>query len=343
MRRSTILVSVITALMLLCKRFSAESAFDIYTERKEEFGISDDHFFVHRLFCVLAAAEYTKNPVVFNIGLNEATLVYNMVKCKTSGFSRPNIHSFDIDEKYVTGALNTLHSRYKVGTQATELMEFHHMGVSDKETIENVGGRLGVGGLYNDNKMRAHYDKRTMKMKKRAKPWGVPRQSKPVKTFILSKFCSEKNISRVEYTTIDVEGHEVNAIKGMELQQESNRNRFPAFQFEVGGTWASDDPRRIDGATPVKDMAVYLTRLGYSIFMIGRKSIIIDDIDTFFNKSDKALNGRPVDTNMLAVHKKYAHPVIISFLEKDLVKSQTWVPVEDVAKTTTMANVTLIC
>jgi hypothetical protein len=51
-------------------------------------------------------------------------------------------------------------------------------------------------------------------------------------------------VHRVTYVSIDAEGHEAQIIEGMALEDVSNRRRFAAFQFELGGTWAERNPRK---------------------------------------------------------------------------------------------------
>lgn len=53
----------------------------------------------------------------------------------------------------------------------------------------------------------------------------------------LASFVPLHGIHRVSYLTIDTEGHEAPVFVGLGLDNEHNVRRFPAFQFEVGGTW----------------------------------------------------------------------------------------------------------
>ena len=57
----------------------------------------------------------------------------------------------------------------------------------------------------------------------------------------------------VSYALIDVEGHEMGVIAGMNLAQ--LRDTFPIFQYELGGTWIDD---RHEGDMTQADAAGYL-------------------------------------------------------------------------------------
>lgn len=70
----------------------------------------------------------------------------------------------------------------------------------------------------------------------------------------------------VTYALVDVEGHEVPAIQGMRL--ETNAAVFPVFQYELAGTWV--DERHATNWTQY-DLALYLERLGYKLFLIGMR------------------------------------------------------------------------
>eukprot|EP01084_Bolivina_argentea_P034331 63536_1 len=72
------------------------------------------------------------------------------------------------------------------------------------------------------------------------------------------------NNNIVDYVIIDVEGFEVNVIKGMKL--ETNYMKFPMIQIELGGTWV--DARHATNWTQ-RDISQYLESLGYILFLLG--------------------------------------------------------------------------
>ena len=69
----------------------------------------------------------------------------------------------------------------------------------------------------------------------------------------------------VNYVLIDVEGKEPNVIRGMGL--ETNRQMFPLFQYELGGTWS--DSRHDPGQWGQYGVAMYLKALGYALYLMG--------------------------------------------------------------------------
>ena len=103
---------------------------------------------------------------------------------------------------------------------------------------------------------------------------------------------------------IDVEGKEPNVIRGMRL--ESNRRNFPVFQFELGGTWT--DSRHDENQWGQYGIAMYLTALGYKLYLMGEKGdlpMLLRVEAEFF----RVYSFRPevdVGGNLLALHPDYA-------------------------------------
>merc|ERR1719210_1691102 len=81
--------------------------------------------------------------------------------------------------------------------------------------------------------------------------------------------ANEKLVGAVDFVLIDVEGHEPNVIKGMNLDLEENRRTFPVFQFELGGTWA--DSRRDKDQWDQYATAKHLRSWGYQLFLLGAR------------------------------------------------------------------------
>ena len=77
--------------------------------------------------------------------------------------------------------------------------------------------------------------------------------------------------SQVSYVLIDVEGQEPNVIRGMRL--ETNRQIFPLFQYELGGTWA--DSRHDAKQWGQYGIAMYLKALGYTLYLMGGDLVIV--------------------------------------------------------------------
>ncbi len=89
-----------------------------------------------------------------------------------------------------------------------------------------------------------------------------------MKAFALVNLQRKKGwIKSINYVLIDVEGHEIEVLKGMDLEFLENRKRFPIIQVELGGTWV--DERHTAWNWRQGDLARYFVTLGYKIYLIG--------------------------------------------------------------------------
>jgi FkbM family methyltransferase len=111
--------------------------------------------------------------------------------------------------------------------------------------------------------------------------------------------AAARGVREVTYALVDVEGYEVPAIQGMRL--ETNAAVFPVFQYELGGTWVDD--RHATNWTQY-DLAVYLERLGYKLFLIGMREDVAK-VDRTVLLSLTAASYR--DTAWCQLGKKHPH------------------------------------
>jgi len=126
-------------------------------------------------------------------------------------------------------------------------LELNRAAVSESDgKLVNISGRGETAGIYEPG---SH---------------GFRFAHEQVPTIRWSSFANQKQISEVSYALIDVEGHEMSVIAGMDLQR--LRHTFPVFQYELGGTWV--DGRHAGNMTQA-DAAGYLTGLGYRIYLMG--------------------------------------------------------------------------
>ena len=88
----------------------------------------------------------------------------------------------------------------------------------------------------------------------------------PIPSVSWADEAAARSVREVTYALVDVEGHEVPAIQGMRL--ETNAAVFPVVQYELAGTWV--DERHATNWTQY-DLALYLERLGYKLFLIGMR------------------------------------------------------------------------
>lgn len=71
---------------------------------------------------------------------------------------------------------------------------------------------------------------------------------------------------KIDYTVLDVEGHEIEVTIGMDL--ENNRHLFPIIQVELGGTWI--DPDRSSMRMTQSEYIHYLNSFGYDVYLMGQ-------------------------------------------------------------------------
>lgn len=91
--------------------------------------------------------------------------------------------------------------------------------------------------------------------------WGIKPQAliETVQLTTLDAYCLEHAIDRVDFLKIDVEGHELDVLKGATTLLNSRRIRY--IQFEYGGTF-------IDSNILLKHLFELLLPLGYHFYKI---------------------------------------------------------------------------
>ncbi len=121
---------------------------------------------------------------------------------------------------------------------------------------------------------------------------------------------------RLLYTAIDTEGHEPLVILGMHLDVEANRQRFSAFQFELGGTWAAGDPRHPVGSMTAPQTFGYLMARGYELYIIGAGQLLaMNPADVAkVSVADEGF-GKYMTGNALAIHPEYAHEALLELVD----------------------------
>ncbi len=80
----------------------------------------------------------------------------------------------------------------------------------------------------------------------------------------LDDYCHEKNIQKIDYLKLDVEGHELEVLRGSEKMLKENR--IGIIQFEYGGC-------NIDSRVLLKDLFDFFNTLPYKIYKILPKSL----------------------------------------------------------------------
>jgi len=230
----------------------------------------------------------TKESVVLLGGTNNGQLSETLLKwCPSITF-----YGFEIQELHFQTASQVL----KPFANAHVL----NMGW-DESALENVaiGGAGETGGLFDPKGQRG---------------WGV--QEKTVNTIALSDFAMQHNIQRTLYVVIDTEGHEPKVIRGMRLNLVENQQRFPLFQYELGGTWAARDSRHGNDPWSLKEAARVLESFGYLLLMCGAENWLAVNPDFFDETENPGMEdegyGTFIQGNLLAVHSKFAPPPLVA-------------------------------
>ena len=96
-------------------------------------------------------------------------------------------------------------------------------------------------------------------------------QSGTVSEVALASFVPLNGIHRVSYLTIDTEGHEAPVLVGLGLDEAHNAQKFPAFQFEVGGTWRDGDGRHNPKWWALPQAVEHISFHGYELYLIGNE------------------------------------------------------------------------
>lgn len=306
---------LVLVLLLFSSHYSLSASFDpatYYVEQATLYENKDDHDFIKKTMRDLGdAMKNTTPPVLVNVGMNKGSLM--RLFFQSSPLSE--IHGFDIQEQMVQKA-SSMHKQHH--PNSFKKSHFHRLGMSNITGVMNVAGFDEIAGLYSQERMDAQWKKTV------GRQWPKT-QSKPVEVTTLSKWTTANSVSRVEYCAIDVEGHEVKVILGMEL--EMNQQKFPAFQFEIGSIWDGTDARRASNEWTIQQMFSYLTNLGYTVFIIGRgPTLQIDDFSFFdrafsMTRKDRKAPHNFLWSNLLAVHEGTAHPALITSIKRSMTGS----------------------
>ena len=253
-----------------------------------EFGDKCDHKATERLTSALDAAGLCDSAsTVFLVGgVNEGQLS----KVILDGCKGASLHGVEIQPQVFKKTSDLF--------GANENVHIYHLGWGSSE------GMVGFAG----SGQTAHLSENAT-------------GSEMVNVTTLLNFAALTKVEDVLYTVIDVEGHDLDAVAGMQLSVENNRRIFSAFQIETSGYECSVD----ECAT--YDAALAWERWGYELYFIGCKfwwrvnpSFLkrgVGAINTV-PKCNKDPSSTPQDQpmfvwgNLLVLHQEYAHPVLRS-------------------------------
>jgi len=173
------------------------------------------------------------SKVIFDVGAN----IGEWTKLCMSFSSRVNIHCFE-PSLLTYGLLLKNLSNY-------DNIKFNNKALGSNNTTEILhcsGDGLGTNSIYNRIGIDLKLDK-----------------SEEIKVETLDSYCNENNINSIDILKIDVEGHELEVLKG--AIKTLSLGHIKCIQFEYGGTY-------IDSRILLKDIFEILLPFGYEFFKI---------------------------------------------------------------------------
>lgn len=208
---------------------------------------NNNHYFNEngeRNFILNVVSKLSKQLVIFDVGANigeyTRTLVDLLDKCKVEY----KIHLFEP-------------SQVTFGTLTNYLQNLHHLifnkvGISDVEGDNNIyydNEQSGLSSLY----------KRDLKSEN-----IEVNKSEEITLIRLDNYIENNNIEHINYLKLDIEGHELFAIKS--LGKYLNDEFIDVIQFEYGGC-------NLDSHTTLLDFYQLLEPLNFSMFKLMRNHL----------------------------------------------------------------------
>lgn len=208
-----------------------------------------------------------KNPTIFDVGANEGNYTKLLMKIFKSSST---IHAFEPSKK----TFKILSKNFS-GNKNIVLNDFGLGKKNEKVTLYSFGKYSGLSSIF-DRKLEHKNFK------------GKTSQIVRIKT--LDRYCQEKKIKKIDFLKLDVEGNEINVLKGSERMLKSRS--IDLIQFEFGGC-------NIDSRTYFRDFWHLLKN--YEIYRILKDGLYLiqkyDEKDEIFTT-----------TNFLAISKNKRRP-----------------------------------
>lgn len=195
----------------------------------------------------LFVARYIQNKlekdapiIIFDVGANKGSYskeLSNIFKNKATIYSfEPSKQTFELLLKTTKDCKNVIPNNF---------------GFSDKEQNQLLFTNLEGSGIASVYKRRLNH-------------FGIEmNQTEEIKLTTIDIFCTQNKIEKIHFLKLDVEGHELSALKGAKKMIEGQKIDF--IQFEFGGT-------NIDSRTYFQDF-YYFLKDNYSIYRILENGI----------------------------------------------------------------------
>jgi FkbM family methyltransferase len=174
--------------------------------------------------------------VIFDIGAN----VGDWTKLALSTNSNLKVHCFEPSKKI----FSKLESN-----NFPQNVTCNNIGLSSNECTKSMYS------FKEDSGMSSIYQRKGLA----ARGLSNPVKTEDVQLITLNNYCKKNQISHIDYLKMDIEGHELEALKGgISLFEE---NKVNIVQFEYGGC-------NIDSKTFLKDFFELFEKLNYSFYKI---------------------------------------------------------------------------
>ena len=201
----------------------------ISSENNDDFERNGESLFLK--YCI------TDATIVFDIGAN----VGDYSKIITS--TQPNISLHCFEPSPITFSILS-------NNIITKNVKLNNVGVGSSD------GSMDLFTFGDGSKINSLYKRAGLE-----NGWGIQsqRHSEKVKIITLDNYAAVNNITNISFVKVDVEGHELEVLKGAQLLLDNDQ--IEALQFEYGGT-------NIDSRVLLKDIFDFVSILNYRLYKI---------------------------------------------------------------------------
>lgn len=194
--------------------------------------------------------------VVFDVGANVGEWTTYLLSIAEKQGSKISVHCFEPSPFTFSQLQSTLQ---EIGDEKVHLVNMGMGNVKESRELHITHDGAGTNSLY----------------KRRLEGLDVSyNRSETIQITTVDTYCSENDISHINFLKIDVEGHELAVVEGAKAMLQ--RGAIDYIQFEYGGCW-------IDSRILFLDTYDLLTSFGYVIGKILPKGI------EFYDKYDQRL------------------------------------------------------
>ena len=185
-----------------------------------DFRKSGEYFAANYVKAKLSAQ--TTAPVLFDVGANIGD--YSIKLTEIFADQKYEIHAFEPSGKTYDQLLANL--------SQTKGIKINNVGCGDKENIQILYSNSDGSALASVYERKLDH-------------YGISMDKKEeVKITTIDRYCEENGIGKIDFLKLDIEGHELSALRGAEKMIAGKKISF--IQFEFGGT-------NIDSRTFFKD------------------------------------------------------------------------------------------